>query len=957
MASSCPSTLALERLASGDVSRADLKAHVAGCAKCTARLDAMWKQYQDFSQSSLSYAARSAFRRADSRWKRRAMIAALVPAAAVVALIAALPSLLQRPAPRVASVQPPSQPVHARAVSPDVLEPRGTPPPSRLRELSLRGQTVAFGSGVLEGASDQGPSKPFVLKHTDVRADITGFVSQVTVTQEFENPFSSPVEALYVFPLPDDAAVDEMTLTAGSRVIRATIQRRDQARRIYEQAKAEGRRAALLDQERPNIFTQSVANLLPGERVTVALRYVAPLRYDDGLYTFNFPMTVGPRFVPGSVADAERVSAPVERSGRDIAVSVRLLAGAPVEELTSVSHRMLVARSEGVQDVTLDAADRVPNKDFILRWRVAGPAKRAAVLSTGGSGGTFALMVVPQAREVQAAPVPKEMVFVIDTSCSMAGPPLDAAKRAMRSAMEQMNPDDTFMLIDFADRASSFHDSPLPNTPQHVGRALAYLAALPASSGTNQLAGLLRALQLPKDDERLREVLLMTDGFIGNETEILAAAEQNLGGARVFGFGIGSSVNHYLLSRLSQVGRGFYQYVRTDEDPEAAVERFVRRIEKPMLTDLSIDWAGVEVFDVLPRKVPDLFDAQPVLIVGRYKEPGQGVVTLRGMRNDGPEELKVAFELPKSGGGSPGLASIWARARIEELDMMQHAAELPEVVSQITTLGLEHHLVTKYTSFVAADDQRVAPPSFKVMNVANEPADGTRVANGFFRANGFDDGEKAGGDGWGSSSNATARRHGVALVPKGGEAVDGKAPAPGQHEIDLPKAGNDGSSTFETRPANSRASARTPNSNESLGTGQYKIDLEKAGDDEFGATFGGGSETKVGVKGKPRTVYVPPPVGKAGQLELSQASIMETVKAHLPAIKQCVERQRQKDPSVTGKLLVKWVVQPDGTVTLVEVQSDEFKTSTFASCLLPLIKTWKFPPSSQATPVVFPFKF
>lgn len=922
MASSCPSTLALERLAAGEVSRADLKAHVGSCAKCTARLDEMWKQYQDFSQSSSSYAARSAFRRADTRWKRRAMFAAFVPVAAAAALIAAaLPSQVQKAPPVVASVQPPATQVQGRVTPPDVLEPRGAPPPSRLRELSLRGKPIAFGSGVLEGASTaNGPTQPFVLKHTDVRADVTGFVSSVAVTQEFENPFSEAVEAIYAFPLPEDAAVDEMTLTVGARVIRASIQKRGEARRMYEQAKAEGRRAALLDQERPNIFTQTVANLLPGERVKVSLRYVAPLKYDDGLYTFNFPMTVGPRFVPGAVADADKVSPPIERSGRDVAVAVHLFAGAQVEELSSISHRMQVTRGDGVHDITLDPADRVPNKDFILRWRVAGPAKRAAVLATGGSGGTFALMVMPQAREVQAAPVPKEMVFVIDTSCSMAGPPLDAAKRAMRSAMEQMNPDDTFMLIDFADRASSFHDTPLPNTPQHVGRAIAYLAALPASGGTNQLQGLLRALQLPRDQKRLREVLLMTDGFIGNETQIFAAAEQNLGHARIFGFGIGSSVNHYLLSRLSQVGRGFYQYVRPDEDAELAVERFVRRIERPMLTDLSVEWSGVEVFDVLPRKVPDLFDAQPVVLVGRYKEPGKGTVTLRGMRNDGPEELQVAFELPARGGAAPGLQSLWARARIEELDMMQHAVELPEIVRQIETLGLEHHLVTKYTSFVAVDSERVAPPGFRVMNVANEPADGTRtIVTG-----------KPPTNGW----------LGALDGKKTGEELDHD----GDGVLDVPDA---------PKPAPPRVAKAPPP--------LQPATAPKGTSDEFTETFGtyenrGG--TRHGGTEKRSSVFIPAAPGSAGGPGgVSSPQIMKVVQAHLGEVKACVERQKLKNPALTGKLVLRWVVQPDGTVTAVATQTDTAGSPELSGCLIRLIRSWKFPVSTQPTTVTFPFTF
>ncbi len=899
MTSSCPSSLALERFASGETSRADLKAHVAGCAKCSARLDAMERQLQDFSQSTASLDARAAFRRADARWKRRATMIALIPvaaAAAIAALPFVLPSSSPAPAVPVASVQSPTRPVQARAALPnDVLEPRGTPPPSRLRELSVRGRSLAFGEGALEAAAaDDGPTKPFVLRHTDVRADITGFVSSVTVTQEFENPFSSPVEAVYVFPLPEDAAVDELTLTAGSRVIRATIQKRAEARRMYEQAKAEGRRAALLDQERPNIFTQTVANLLPGERVKVSLKYVAPLKYDDGQYTFNFPMTVAPRF-----ADRDGVSPPqAERSGRDIAVAVHLVAGAPVTELSSVSHRMHVARGDGFADITLDAADRVPNKDFILRWRVTGEAKRAAVISSGGSGGTFALMVLPQSPDVHVAPVPKELVFVIDTSCSMAGPPLAAAKRAMRSAMEQMNPDDTFMLIDFADRASSFHDTPLPNTPEHVGRAIAYLAALPASGGTNQLAGLGRALMLPQKPGYLREVLLMTDGFIGNETEILAAAERHLGGARIFGFGVGSSVNHYLLSRLSQVGRGFYQYVRPDEDPEAAVERFVRRIEKPLLTDLSLQWSGVEVVDVLPRKVPDLFDAQPVVLIGRYREPGRGRLTLSGLRNGGEERLDVAFEIPAAAGSAPGLTSLWARARIEELDMMQHAGEREDVVREITTLGLEHHLVTKYTSFVAVDTERVTATPGARVDVPAETADQTRTV-------------------------AT------------GKISQGPAKPVPPDAVQVLRA-------FQAVPAGSDDEFEAAFGGSTIAHGQN------------GAVATGSFTAQPG-----KTVYVPPAPGAAGNAipdTLGYAEIMEVVRSNLPAIKVCVDEQKRLEPGSTGNIVMRWVVLPNGTVSKVELVGGDAKH--LSACLVRLIKTWRFPRHAvQSEPVVFPFKF
>jgi Vault protein inter-alpha-trypsin domain len=355
-----PSPFTLERLSLGALPAAEasvVTAHVAGCARCKAKLASMDSQAASFSSSSHSSPARQRFLRADAVWRRNAMLVVLVPAAATVAILAASPFWSPRPdavGVEPIAVKPVASPTR-QGRTPVDLRPGLTRP--MLRSLSLRGHPVQLGQGTLEASVDEGPTTPFVLEHTDVVAEITGFVSAVTVTQRFKNPFSKPVEAIYVFPLPENAGVDEMTLTAGSRVIRATIQKRAEARRMYEEAKSQGRRAALLDQERPNIFTQSVANLLPGESVQVSLRYVAPLRFDDGAYTFNFPMVVGPRYVPGSpldgqsqgtgtspdtdrVDDASRITPPAERSGRDISVEVRLEAGTVIEDLWSVSHRL-----------------------------------------------------------------------------------------------------------------------------------------------------------------------------------------------------------------------------------------------------------------------------------------------------------------------------------------------------------------------------------------------------------------------------------------------------------------------------------------------------------------------------------------------------------------------------------------------------------------------------------------
>ena len=745
-----PSPFALEQLLAGQASP-EVTSHLLVCEACRAQLSDMERTAKTFSSSPRSLRAKDAATRADLRWKQKAAVLTLVPVAAlaVMVVIAASPltPTLSPAGERetVVAVKAPAAPKLRQGR--EVLEPRQEPWRTSMRSLPLRGHNVEFGQGSLEASANDGPARPFTLQHTKVDIDVTGFMQAVTVTQTFSNPFRSPVEAVYVFPLPDDSAVHDMTMTAGNRVIRANIQKRAVARQQYEQAKAEGRRAALLDQERPNIFTQSLANLLPGETVKITLQYVAPLRYDDGVYTLNFPMVVGPRYLPGAtlpgesqgrgangdtdvVPDGSRITPPQARSGRDIEVAVRVNAGTVIEDLWSISHRLEVDRPSSAQmNLSLNPMDTLPNKDLVVRWRVSGTQARAAVLAAGGA---FALMLNPEARDMHIPATPKEMVFVIDTSCSMNGAPLDAAKRAMTQALQQMNADDTFMLIDFADHASSFHDAPLLALPNEVRRAIAYLQALPSGGGTNQLAGIRRALARPEDPKRLRMVLLMTDGFIGNEEEILAETRKLRGNARVFGFGIGSSVNHFLLSRLSEEGRGFYQYLRPDEDAAEAVNRFVRRVARPLITDLSIDWGGLQVADTTPAQVPDLFDVQPLIINGRYRAAGSGTVVLRGNRAGFPVVFEVPVTLPALSTNGRALQMAWARRRIESLSAVQYNVAQPEVVEQITALGLEFHLVTKYTSLVAVEETPVTNLPDVTVAEPTLTADQTSPAGGRF---------------------------------------------------------------------------------------------------------------------------------------------------------------------------------------------------------------------------------
>ncbi len=566
----------------------------------------------------------------------------------------------------------------------------------------------------------------FPLEHTDVKARISGLVAEVKVTQRFSNPYKDPIEAIYVFPLPQNAAVNDLVMKIGKRTIRGLIKKREEAKQIYEEAKRAGKTAALLEQERPNIFTQSVANIMPGNKILVTITYVQDLTYDDGTYDFVFPMVVGPRFIPGTpigkqaggwapdtdqVPDASRITPPVlkpqERTGHDIALQVKLDAGVPIQGLRSKSHDVDIKRTgKRTAVVKLQEHDSIPNKDFVLQYDVVGPVPEMALLTTHSDiGGYFLFMIQPKAEYEVAEITPKEMVFVLDCSGSMRGRPIEKSKEVVRRFLKGMYPNDYFQIIRFSEAASPFAKTPLPNTPENVQRALAYIDGLKGSGGTRMIEGIKAALDYPHDPQRMRIVAFLTDGYIGNERQILAAIQEKLGPTRLFAFGVGSSVNRYLLDRMAEAGRGEVQYVRPDEETETAVGRFYDRVSRPFLTDIELDWGGLQVADIYPKRIPDLFSAQPVIIKGRYTKPGTGVLTVKGEIACQEWSTKLPVKLPGEDHGNEGLASLWARARIRDLMSQMYRKQDPEIVEQITDLALEFRLMSQYTSFVAVEEK------------------------------------------------------------------------------------------------------------------------------------------------------------------------------------------------------------------------------------------------------------
>ncbi len=555
--------------------------------------------------------------------------------------------------------------------------------------------------------SDGKPAAACPLKHTEVKADITGFLARVTVTQEFENPFSEKIEAVYTFPLPHNAAVDDMTMLVGGRVVRGKIKRREEAQKIYDAARAAGKVAALLDQERPNIFTQMVANIMPGESVKVIISYVETLKYEEGAYEFVFPMVVGPRYIPRAL-DASRITPPVAkpgtRAGHDISVAVTLDAGVPVAELLSSTHEVDVARPAASKAV-VRLRDRavIPNKDFILRYEVAGNKIQDAFLAhSAARGGFFTLIVQPPERITAADVTPKELVFVLDTSGSMTGRPIEKAKQAMKLALEGLYSQDTFNLITFSGDTSILFPEPVRATRENLTMAQAFLASRRGSGGTEMMKAIRAALEPSDSQSHLRVVCFMTDGYVGNDLEIIAEIQKHPN-ARIFSFGIGNSVNRLLLDKMAQYGRGEVEYVGLTDDGEAAARRFHERVRNPLLTDIAVDWGGLAVTDVYPTRIPDLFGAKPIILTGRYQRSGRGIVRLRGKMSGRPVTREIAVDLPATEPDHEVLATLWARARIDDLS----GTPREDVREAITQLGLDYRLMTQFTSFVAVEEMTV----------------------------------------------------------------------------------------------------------------------------------------------------------------------------------------------------------------------------------------------------------
>ena len=583
------------------------------------------------------------------------------------------------------------------------------------------------------GASGQYESIP--LLHTDAAIDVRGLVASATVTQQYANSSATPIEAIYVFPLPHDAVVYDMEIRIGNRVIKSVVREREEAKRVYTQAKSEGKRAALLEQERPNIFTASVANIMPGDHIDVRMRYVQPLHWEAGKMRLVFPMVVGPRYIPGTeaighlgtgwaldtnaVPDASRITPfvrnPDSRSGHDISVSVDLDPGFDAAFVQSVSHQINVRRlSNGRHRAELATGVTIPNKDFILEVQNAEskqPKVSLFLSPAGNSDETHFLLAAfpPSAPPKQRMPV--EMLYMIDVSGSMEGTSIEQARGALLQALDTLMPTDRFGILAFSSGYGEFSPEPLPATADNMAAARRYVQSLQAGGGTEMLPALLHLMRKPQLPGYLRHIILLTDGDLGNEEEIFSALHRDLGNARLYTIAIGSEPNLFLATKMAQYGRGTFTHIADNNEIRSQMTRLFESIESPVLTDVKLSFEGVDVADVYPEHLPDLFAAQPLLVYGHITRGRTGVVHLTARAGDEPYEATIPFDAGQAS-FHPGITTLWARQRVEDLmDVWRRAdpAWQAEIRNSVIAHAIRYHLVTRFTSLVAVEEVVVNP--------------------------------------------------------------------------------------------------------------------------------------------------------------------------------------------------------------------------------------------------------
>jgi len=563
----------------------------------------------------------------------------------------------------------------------------------------------------------------FPLKHMNVSIEVAGSMAEYTVEQVFTNPMNRPIEAVYVFPLGDEAAVNSYEMVIGTRTIKGKIDTRASARRTYMKARRSGHTAALLQQNKANIFTQRIANIPGGETVKVRFRYVELVDHKDGVNKLVFPMVVGPRYLPATRrgrspvgshdartnAPSTHTSVPYHATykGPTVKLTAKIDASVPVSSVASPSHSISSKKLDTTAtQVRLNNTNGVANRDFILRYRSAGPKTLVGVLAhKNGKAGYVVLNVQPKQKYRTGDIAPREVVILIDKSGSMNGAPINSARMLAKSILGTLNDRDTFNVITFASGTHSLSSRPIRADARGKARGIGWVDHVRAGGATEMERAILHSLARKPGADRVRLVYVITDGFIGNDDVILNTAQKRLGHNRIFPVGVGSAPNRYLLDRLGEVGRGFTSYILRAGESRKVASDLVRRSAFPYMTDVTVHWGGLDVRNMTPQRLPDVYAGMPLTIAAQYMKPGAGTVKIQATVSGRRVTIPLQVTLPAQQRRRP-VAYLWARRRIKELLAKDFGKIDKSTEAAVTGLGLGFGLVTQFTSYVAVDRSR-----------------------------------------------------------------------------------------------------------------------------------------------------------------------------------------------------------------------------------------------------------
>ncbi len=720
------------------------------------------------------------------------------------------------------------------------------------------------------------------LKSTSVKVNVAGVIADVIVTQVYKNEGTKPLEAIYIFPASTRAGVYGMKMTIGERTITAKIRKREEARRVYELAKQQGKSASLLEQHRPNVFQMNVANILPKDVIRVELKYTELLIPTDRVYKFVYPTVVGPRYsnqpVAGASPSENWVENPYLHEGEPptyaFNLTANLSAGLPIQEVTCPTHKVNINyEGRSFASIKLDPGERHgANRDFILKYRLAGgKIESGLLLYQGEKENFFLLMMQPPNRVTEVQIPPREYIFIVDVSGSMNGFPLNISKKLLKDLIGNLRPTDRFNVLLFEGGSSVMSEQSLPATPQNIHRAINVIERQRGGGGTRLLPALKRALSLPRSEGYSRSVVIATDGYVSVEKEAFDLIRNNLGDANMFAFGIGSSVNRYIIEGMARVGMGEPYVITKPEVAQKTAEDFRKLIQTPVLTRIRVNYGEFEVYDVEPPNIPDVLAERPVIVFGKWRGKPRGKIQLRGITGEEPfiKEFDVSQVKPLK--ANMALRYLWARHRIRLLSDYNRLSKNDERLKEVTNLGLTYNLLTAYTSFVAIDTE-------------------------------------------------------VRL--KDGQATTVKQPLPLPQGVSDLAVGN----RYHAQRAKSALAPSTVYS----GANKLREGRLDASKDELSAS----EQEVLRQASKPIQLKLEKITVTEG---LAEKDVQRLVERHMPSIKLCYQQALKKAAHFKDKVVFELVIDPSGRVTTTRVIKSQLKNREIEKCMIQKLNQLLFP--------------